>query len=1221
MDTDIHQSKLLEIILLDSYFKGRRIRVNAEQLVNLSGTNASGKSSFLKLLRIFYGDSPNDVAKARGKIRKSFVDYYLPRQSSYIVFVYQNQTGIKQVACFCKDQSLNYLFIDKAFNLDDYTEHDLLGDGVRPIIPCSNIYRHFHLQNVKTKIITSPSAYRKVLLGTASLKDKDLSDARRTFSLARNGKNLSMINTVITAALERSTDFPKIKELLSSIMLGGGSNTLEFNMDVGMLVQWQTEYRALNAIDNINNKLLPTLSEHCASVNISSNRLCDFKRDTIILKEDFSNKVAVINRELDELESEAKRATNDFRINKKVLDDKIDNHASKLSKLDGDIAQIEEQKLQWEEEQIGLKESELSKKDDYQSRLGNATQERTLLMDKVQNIEGEFARLREKRIAVHAKALAKQNQLLSGKKDELHQLEMTQATALSKLKSDFKLTLNDTTHDHKSCQKDLENQIQLLQGQLLNITAPAQMSGKLTESTTKLQNTIQDINTLVQNTNTLDKEENTLSKQHENLVKEFSLTNDSIQDTNKEKLKLNAMLKPAKHSVHEFLVENVEGWQRNIGRVLSEQVLQAKNLNPTYGLDDNAPSIFGLNINVELLDDKYSQSESEIHAKIEQCDIKIAQLEEQKETITTKVKEVNKALTSIVQDKAQLKAQFTDLKEQELECQNAIDTLKIQITSAIEKITTSINEQLSITKISLEKLHRDQTHELEQLNKQHFDSLSSMQSRFSADNVQLEEYIEQCKASILEINESHEMAFKRLAHDEKTRLSDEGIDTVKQEALDLEISTLESKLKDIKEIPDLLNRYNAFIKKVYSQLPTLQAERDNHQSEVNSHTKSLNQLKSTFAQDVRLREASLDKKSSQKVDLDKQLTQLDSIFSALFDYESSMGTLVYDFEEINDKYRSLLKRFNTSKIKVKQIVEEYINAANPHFKSSIKKSLDEQLMQNENDPHYLALGKFITIDFQDDINDTKNVVIETASLRGDLLTGFYDQLHRYEAEITKFSTRINHYLESRTAFTALGKVSVELKPLLSANAMFNSLRKFKKIHSKWMVDSQELPGAEYGLAMAEVLDNFSNNKISERHSNLYNLVFEAEVNGVKHTAKTGSELKEISSHGMSYLILLSFTSSLGCMIKGGQPISLCYGVDELGDISIENVSALFEMFKNDGDVLITALPNSDNNFKSLYNKRYIINREKNRFEHISGDSDKLQSLLDSKNHHQEVHNV
>ncbi|MFQ3196209.1 MAG: hypothetical protein ACI9N3_003052, partial [Colwellia sp.] len=237
-------SKLLRIILIDSYFKGRRVEVDVSGHTNLSGTNAAGKTTFLKLVRIFFADAPGDVVKVRGKIRESFVNYYLPRLTSYIVFEYQTHSGIKQAVCFSKNESINYLFVDKPFELADYTAEPS-SDGTLNLIPCTNIYRHFHLKKVAVKAVSSPSHYQKIILGTAVFSDKDLTEAKHRFSLAAPGKNLSMLNTVVGAALERNTDFKRIKELLSSIMLNGGKNELEFNMDVASLSIWKTDYNAL----------------------------------------------------------------------------------------------------------------------------------------------------------------------------------------------------------------------------------------------------------------------------------------------------------------------------------------------------------------------------------------------------------------------------------------------------------------------------------------------------------------------------------------------------------------------------------------------------------------------------------------------------------------------------------------------------------------------------------------------------------------------------------------------------------------------------------------------------------------------------------------------------------------------------------------------------------------------------------------------------------------
>ncbi len=1210
MEIHLKQSKLLRIILIDSYFKSKRIKVDTHGFVNLSGTNAAGKTTFLKLQRIFYGESPSDVAKARGKIRKSFVDYYLPRQSSYVIFEYQNTSGIKQVICFCKDQSLNYLFVDKPFELADFTDNDLLGDSARLIVPCSNIYRKFHLQNIKSKVVTSPSAYRKVILGTASLKDKELSDTRRTFSLAANGKNLSMLNTVITAALERSTDFSKIKELLSSIMLGGASNDLEFNMDVGKLEQWQSDYRALKAIEHINKKYLPVLNQQTASIDISSKRLSDFRRDITIIKDNYSTEHATLLSEIAELQEKIKVAKHEYGIEQKALENELVGFTRNLTNLNAEIEQIENKKIKWEEENIGHKESELANKPDYEQRLRNAQDERKVLLDKVQNIQGEFAKLRERRVTQHSKEIVKQNKVLSQKKEELSNLKAKQELARAKLESENQLKTHNIESDHKLLLQNLDNQISNSQNRAINIQAPADITDKLKVVQEKLQKVSGQIIEKKQNNVTLDSNDFEQKQKQIKLVEESVSLEKESKQIGKKILTLNELLKPTKGSVHEFLTDNVDNWQDSIGKVISDNVLSLTNLNPSYEENEQNKSIYGLHIDIDLLDDKYSQSETEIHAEIEQCDIRIRQLSEKRELIANQVKGVIAELKNISQQKALLAAEISDLEGRELGYQNTVDTLTNQIESEKEKIASQLAEKIQALKQSEVTSKREHVKYLDTLKQLHFEQLSELQSTQSAVNVQLEEYVEQTDKSLSEMEQVHNESLKRLKNDEKTRLTNEGVDTDKQEDLDEEIVELESKLLFIKDIPDVLRSYKSFISTTYKRLPDLQTKQQTSLNEIDKNTLLLEKLDKEFSTNKLRLQALLRTNTDRSSELEKRLSRCDNIDGALFEYTASEGELIYDYDEIVADYKELSIRFNKAKRQIKLAAEQFIQASNPHFKSSIKKSLDEQQALIENDPHYLSLGRFITEEFQNDITDTRDVVIETASLRGDLLTGFYKRLKQYELDISKFGHRVNHYLENRTVFTSLGKISVELKPLLSSHAMFTSLRKFKDIHENWLdTNSHDLPNDEYGISMAEVLENFTNNKISERHSKLYTLSFEAEVNGEKHTAKTGSELKEISSHGMSYLILLSFTSSLGCMIKGEQPVSICYPVDELGDISVENVSALFDMFKKDGDVLITAIPNADNNFKSLYSRRYYVNRAKNRFEYIKNEQDELLAML------------
>ena len=71
-------------------------------------------------------------------------------------------------------------------------------------------------------------------------------------------------------------------------------------------------------------------------------------------------------------------------------------------------------------------------------------------MEKVQNVQAEFARLREKRVTQYSHTLKKQNELLTKKRDELHQANIKQQVALATLENEHKLQINNLVHEHKA---------------------------------------------------------------------------------------------------------------------------------------------------------------------------------------------------------------------------------------------------------------------------------------------------------------------------------------------------------------------------------------------------------------------------------------------------------------------------------------------------------------------------------------------------------------------------------------------------------------------------------------------------------------------------------------------------------------------------------------------------------------------------------------------------
>ncbi len=65
----MHNS-LQRIILVDTHLKGKEVELKLDQHTNITGINASGKTTLQLLIPVFYGAAPNSVVP---KTRDSFV--------------------------------------------------------------------------------------------------------------------------------------------------------------------------------------------------------------------------------------------------------------------------------------------------------------------------------------------------------------------------------------------------------------------------------------------------------------------------------------------------------------------------------------------------------------------------------------------------------------------------------------------------------------------------------------------------------------------------------------------------------------------------------------------------------------------------------------------------------------------------------------------------------------------------------------------------------------------------------------------------------------------------------------------------------------------------------------------------------------------------------------------------------------------------------------------
>lgn len=127
--SDADYFALRRLILIDAYRKGAITELKLDGHTSLTGANGVGKTSLLRLIPLFYGESPNKLVQGGG-VNQSFVQYYLPHTTSFIVFEYSRRGKVCMVVLHASrsGESVYYRFIDQPFALERF--RDEFGDLV-----------------------------------------------------------------------------------------------------------------------------------------------------------------------------------------------------------------------------------------------------------------------------------------------------------------------------------------------------------------------------------------------------------------------------------------------------------------------------------------------------------------------------------------------------------------------------------------------------------------------------------------------------------------------------------------------------------------------------------------------------------------------------------------------------------------------------------------------------------------------------------------------------------------------------------------------------------------------------------------------------------------------------------------------------------------------------------------------------------------------------------
>lgn len=1219
---------LLRIIIIDSFWPKQVNELDLTGHTQLEGTNGAGKTSLMRLLPLFYGMRPSDIVSKIDQA-KNFADFYLPRESSILVYEYQRPYGQKCMVLATSDgRGVHFKFIDAAYDNQHFIVQATEGSNSKTF-PIIEIERNYRQLGANPSSFLGIDKYRQVIQNLRSGKKlKDIRLLQNRFSFCDQPS--PHIDKVVNGTIEKNLDFDAVKRMLVAIASDHlARNSVEEKEQISLnktdITSWLADIQASRAIKKVADKIsvwqtdftslegLLTKLEHLHFEIINhQTRLEEKQLERAQLKSDSLTKRNVLEQALNQ-------ATSAFKSEMNALQDKIDADSSKVDLLDED-------KFNFDEDDASSYQIKADETPQFQAQLNE-------VIRIIDAFEGDIAKIGQKFEKLIQQLEVQKLTELTKNKDKTADISAKASTELSHINQVYYQQLNDLNaqlhQEDLAIQKEqqsLLHQLSSTKEQLGQINIPIELSQEIETNQQSLATSQQEHNQLLQQKTALQAEKYQTEKQQDKHLNQRSEDNRHLEQLRQDYHQVEQQLLPISGSLHHFLDNEplAKNWQDTIGRLLTTEQLSRCDLNPQWLSEqkehNNGGSLYGLSIDLQQLpcndslfldEAQLREKRSCIELKLNEQNEKIAQLDEHLKYLNKEQARIKiacatqeQALKQSELTLAQLNTQQQNLvvkKQLALKTQQQILNEKVTALRAKQKDNTKKQQEFSENKADLQhELSNDKLEKCMLVE-------SDRDNQVDLLNEQQQEIVESSKQRLRDL--------KKQQKSDVDKLDPEGeIDKciVKQKAL-------EASLEQCARYAQLARNYQSFINDRYCHrdaLVELNQNRKLNQRNLSLQHEDVAVKLSTEINELKalIKKLILKKQTTDElliaINDNKRLCEMSAIAANFTEQEpSNSADLVVSFcQDFHQQFKVIEKRLS------KQLSTFTERFRREHSGSELFENWQSLLNDNDTFTGAQALFKY-RLPISELLNSAEQKQQSTYQLvtvNATMINEFYQHIENFGQRIKQIGKQLSTKVTALAHFDALADISVTTVMKQEELDYWSPLHEFAKLfelHKDQLRDGLgEIPD-DLVYAMQKLADYLPSEGFALAHNNLFDLEFTIIEKGqVKH-ARNARQLKKVSSTGLSYLAMLSLFAGLLAMLRGDSKHAsqIILPVDELGELAAENIDLLLKMFNDNHISMLSASPSTDRHILSLYNRHYKL--KDNKIYHAEIPQSRLDELL------------
>lgn len=1212
---------LSRIILIDSYLPGRLYIIDLNGHTNVMGENDMGKTTLIKLAVLFYGESPVKLGIKRNDALKldGFAEHYLPRSGSYVIFEYLSASEPRMlVLSSLPDTKEHYrrTFVKSGFKREDFWTTD----SESPL-------------KAEHWLKEAPLKYKVEQCPSGDAQTRKLLEGRDPhFSMVPTRLNLTRMKSLMTSMFSRNaghTELTKIIEEWARSDLGGEfSRQLEtISVPRAELEAWVANYRNYRAIERAKERfsiLGNLITTHDGSLEQATGlfALSKLKKDVLTTQ----------------LEDEAV----EFKLKRDQLQSVIDTQNDSLLQLRKDYKECSNSNLKLTSEQSSLDQTLQALKEKVPANFSELIASNTGILARIAQIEAEIRDI-----------TAGQKQVNEWKVTQLNEAEQLLIMKLQAIKESIQFAESEKHKSINEHNKQLDQQLKLRQVQLE--TDKSIMTKRLTTQTETVsllkgrlispslsQEEMQKQKELKAEVDALENARELASIEREEANKatvlakreydaEYSkvtIVTRRLKDKEDELEELMEILNAQDGSLLSFLKQQVPGWQETHGRSLKPEVLRAKGLSPKLNVSADPHSIFGIEIDVAALPEHYLDlgDDNKLREQMIALEEEVAALNKEQEKLnnncirlTKKIGEAERRASLANSDyykKNKLYAQFkTDLSTEDARLSELFRTHQKRLESELAIEESGYHALLT----QVDTVERQ---------------LKALQEEAFATKLEFERTAEitfqHTKNSLTEkelfANAEHHQRVTQINEQYHRQLKEEGIDGGYVAALTAEqakLKRLDTSCKQIESAREVLLKYQ--VETYAPRYPRLVEELTATTEKLQSIVESARLCEAKLSQlnaEIRSLEDNFERSKSRHK---RSLAQIEDSVLIFTHFDALSPPILkekYSIEQICQHFKELRGQLCTSVDHVRSLNTELL----PLFKSpgtgafnyltSDPGNSDDALQIAKRLHRYLD-GGFYQVDYTSFIQSTQNF---------DRVTLYVDYLRQFKTKINRYNRGLNDHMERAVAFNGIDHLEVDITFQYSDRndwALVNDIAEqyliWKSTKNVGRLDSSQVELPQQGLVDAIVLylstPNSDNMSVNELYKHI-DFAVKIIDNGKEKVARSFLDILSskggASSNGTSYLILITIFIGILNMMRNGRAVHFTWALDELADISPNNITQLLKLLEDNCINLISACTVASESVYLSFNKTYTIEYDRDTGEKIIADEnvlDPIEALL------------